>query len=228
MKINIGYEILNLEKRIVNGKSRLFVNVKCNKHNKLFWIRWDAFKQSNFSCKDCINEKDINKLKEKYEDILEKRMPLYTFINVLKENNKNYIIYQCDKGHILKKNLNDQYSISFCKECRKNNKVKHNIKYKRWNKSRVQELYNSYDLKILNIDDFKNAHSKLYAKVHYYDSSQNIYIQIADVFSNFLYSNILTNGKYDEKIKELKNKGYILPPFVFPQNKFIKNMNKMQ
>ena len=66
------------------------------------------------------------------------------------------------------------------------------------------------------------------ANVHYYDSSENIFIQIADVFSNLLYSNMLTNGKYDAKIKELKENGYILPTFVFPKNKFIKNMNKIQ
>lgn len=65
------------------------------------------------------------------------------------------------------------------------------------------------------------------AKVHYYDSCQNIFIQIADVFSNLLYSNILTKGKYDEKIKRLKKEKYILPTFVFPKNKFIKNTNKM-
>lgn len=65
------------------------------------------------------------------------------------------------------------------------------------------------------------------AKVHYYDSCQNIFIQMADVFSNLLYSNIVTNGKYNEQIKKLKDEGYILPPFVFPKNKFIKNMNKI-
>ena len=65
------------------------------------------------------------------------------------------------------------------------------------------------------------------AKVHYYDSSQNVFIQIADVFSNLLYSNMLTNGEYNDTIKELKENGYILAPFIFPKNKFIKNMNKI-
>jgi hypothetical protein len=66
------------------------------------------------------------------------------------------------------------------------------------------------------------------ATVEYYDSCQNVFIQIADIFSNLLYSNMLTNGKYDNKIKEMKEKGYILPTFIFPQNKFIKNTNKIQ
>ena len=38
---------------------------------------------------------------------------------------------------------------------------------------------------------------------------------------------MLTNGKYNEKIDKLREEGYILPPFVFPKNKFIKNMNKI-
>lgn len=64
-------------------------------------------------------------------------------------------------------------------------------------------------------------------KVHYYDSCQNVFIQIADVFSNLLYSNILTKGKYSDEINKLKEEGYILPPFTFPQVKFVKKMNKI-
>ena len=60
-------------------------------------------------------------------------------------------------------------------------------------------------------------------KVEYYDSSQNIFIQIADVFANLLYSNIITKGKYNEELKKLKKEKYILPYFTFPQNKFTKN-----
>lgn len=75
---------------------------------------------------------------------------------------------------------------------------------------------------VLSMDVIDNA------IVEYHDSSQNIFIQIADVFSNLLYSNMLTNGKYDKTIKNLKQNGYILPTFVFPQIKFIKNTNKIQ
>ena len=75
---------------------------------------------------------------------------------------------------------------------------------------------------VLNMDILDNAN------VQYYDSSQSIYIQIADVFSNLLYSNMLTEGKYNKKIDKLMEQGYILPSFVFPKNKFIKNMNKIK
>ena len=75
---------------------------------------------------------------------------------------------------------------------------------------------------VLSMDILDNA------IVNYYDSCQNEIIQIADVFSNLLYSNILTNGKYNEKIEEIRENGYILPTFVFPKNRFIKNTNKIQ
>lgn len=58
------------------------------------------------------------------------------------------------------------------------------------------------------------------AQVCYYDSAQSKFIQIADVFSNIMYSNLLTNGAYEGNLNKLKQEKYILPPFVFPQEKF--------
>lgn len=54
-------------------------------------------------------------------------------------------------------------------------------------------------------------------KVKYYDSSQNQLIQVADVFSNILYSNIVTKGAYQKELECLMRKGYILPLFRFPK-----------
>lgn len=59
--------------------------------------------------------------------------------------------------------------------------------------------------------------------VKYYDSAQNLFIQIADVFSNIMYSNLATHGAYQKEIEEFMQKGYILPLFMFPQEK---NINK--
>lgn len=55
--------------------------------------------------------------------------------------------------------------------------------------------------------------------VQYYDSAQNPLIQIADVFSNIMYSNLATQGAYQKEIEKLMKKGYILPLFTFPQEK---------
>ena len=53
--------------------------------------------------------------------------------------------------------------------------------------------------------------------VRYYDSARNQLIQVADVFSNILYSNILTKGAYNQELKKLMKNGYILPLFKFPK-----------
>lgn len=65
------------------------------------------------------------------------------------------------------------------------------------------------------------------AKVNYYDSCQSKFIQIADVFSNIMYSNLLTKGAYDEVLTKLKEEKYILPPFVFPKEKFENKFKKI-
>lgn len=64
---------------------------------------------------------------------------------------------------------------------------------------------------VLNMDLLQNVEAK------YFDSSQNELIQVADVFSNIMYSNIVTNGVYQEKLEKLRQEGYILPLFRFPK-----------
>lgn len=56
-------------------------------------------------------------------------------------------------------------------------------------------------------------------KVQYFDSVQNQLIQIADVFSNIMYSNIVTHGVYNQELSQLMQEGYILPLFRFPLKK---------
>lgn len=53
-------------------------------------------------------------------------------------------------------------------------------------------------------------------KVQYFDSAQNQIIQIADVFSNIMYSNMVTGGVYNQELRRLMREGYILPLFRFP------------
>lgn len=52
--------------------------------------------------------------------------------------------------------------------------------------------------------------------VQYFDSSQNIYIQIADVLANIKYSDLLTCN-YNKELNDACYKGYIKKDFVFPQ-----------
>lgn len=73
-----------------------------------------------------------------------------------------------------------------------------------------------------SLEDYLNQEMVLNAEfvdsvqVKYYDSAQNPLIQIADVFSNIMYSNLMTRGAYQKELKELSQKEYILPLFFFP------------
>lgn len=51
--------------------------------------------------------------------------------------------------------------------------------------------------------------------VTYFDSSNNKFIQVADVFSNFFFSHCITNS-YTDIFKKLKESGYIKDIFTFP------------
>ena len=64
-------------------------------------------------------------------------------------------------------------------------------------------------------------------QVQYFDSSQNCFVQIADVFSNIMYSDLITNGNYRKEIEKLQEERYILPPFIFPKKKFENNIKKI-
>lgn len=47
-------------------------------------------------------------------------------------------------------------------------------------------------------------------QVKYFDSSQNCFVQIADVFSNIMYSDLITNGSYRKEIEKLQKEKYII------------------
>ena len=53
-------------------------------------------------------------------------------------------------------------------------------------------------------------------KVQYYDSANNKAVQIADVFSNLYYSNVITGGAYETVIESLRERGIIKNEFIFP------------
>ncbi|MFL0196324.1 DUF3800 domain-containing protein [Clostridium sp. WILCCON 0269] len=53
-------------------------------------------------------------------------------------------------------------------------------------------------------------------QLEYFDSSNNKLIQLADVFSNLYYSNILTNNSYKDEIQYMIDNKYLLSTFIFP------------
>lgn len=52
-------------------------------------------------------------------------------------------------------------------------------------------------------------------KVKYFDSANNQIIQVADVFSNLYFSELLT-GSYTKEIEKMKREGYLKSIFEFP------------
>lgn len=64
-------------------------------------------------------------------------------------------------------------------------------------------------------------------KVKYFDSSENCFVQIADVFSNIMYSSLITNSSYKDELRKLQQEKYILPAFIFPKKKFENNIKKI-
>lgn len=55
--------------------------------------------------------------------------------------------------------------------------------------------------------------------VKYFDSSNNIYIQLSDFFSNLYYSYKRNNEKYNSIFEKMKNKGIVKYIFKFPMHK---------
>lgn len=64
---------------------------------------------------------------------------------------------------------------------------------------------------VLNLDLLQKVEAR------YFDSSRNNLIQVADVFSNILYSNIVTHGAYQNELNKMFKNGYLLPLFRFPK-----------
>jgi len=52
--------------------------------------------------------------------------------------------------------------------------------------------------------------------VKYFNSANNRIIQLADVFSNIFYSNIVTDGAYNDEIKYMAENKYLINTFIFP------------
>ena len=64
------------------------------------------------------------------------------------------------------------------------------------------------------------SHAQLGFKVEYCQSEARELIQIADVFANIYYSNLITNNSFNDCLKKIRKGGYIAGEFMFPINKW--------
>lgn len=67
----------------------------------------------------------------------------------------------------------------------------------------------------LNTELLLNGVTSAESRVTYYDSEDNALIQVADVFANIMFSNLMT-GNYADEIKMMNEEGYLRKTFVFP------------
>lgn len=71
------------------------------------------------------------------------------------------------------------------------------------------------------LENYLNTELMLSGKINneftvtYFDSANNSFIQLADVFANLLYSHLLTNN-YSEELNKLKDAGILKHVFLFP------------
>lgn len=74
--------------------------------------------------------------------------------------------------------------------------------------------YQLQDFLLTELSTGKNIVDNI--SVQYYDSCNNKLVQLADVFSNIFYSNILTCGAFSKEIRYMKENGYTINIFKFP------------
>ena len=71
----------------------------------------------------------------------------------------------------------------------------------------------------LNTELVTASHAQLGFKVEYCQSEARELIQIADVFANIYYSNLITINSFSDCLKKIRKDGYIAGEFMFPINK---------
>lgn len=151
---NQNCEVLDIERR---KNSILYVYLKCKKCNAKFYKLWDTIKNGKHICPECSkNEKNIFNFSE-HENYLHSNFPQYKLLDIKREKGKTYYKVECEHGHVYWGYRNHLHNGHGCKFCR--HKV---IKF--WSKDKILELYKKFNLKIINLDEYCNCESILYAK----------------------------------------------------------------
>lgn len=80
-------------------------------------------------------------------------------------------------------------------------------------------------ISINSLEDYLNIELKLKKRmvrsinVAYYDSKDNLMVQVSDFFSNFYFSYLKNESIYSELMNELKKENYIKDILYYPKNK---------
>ncbi len=79
---------------------------------------------------------------------------------------------------------------------------------------KTEAKYNLQELLCTDLSTGKDLVDEL--SVKYYNSCNNKIIQLADVFSNIFFSNIITSGAYESEIQYMIDNEYLINIFKFP------------
>ena len=80
-------------------------------------------------------------------------------------------------------------------------------------------------ISINSLEDYLNIELKLKKRlvrsinIEYYDSKDNLMVQVSDFFSNLYFSYLKNHDLYNDLITNLKEKGYIKDIFYYPNEK---------
>lgn len=80
-------------------------------------------------------------------------------------------------------------------------------------------------ISINSLEDYLNIELKLKKRmvrsinIEYYDSKDNLMVQVSDFFSNLYFSYLKNHDLYNDLITNLKEKGYIKDIFYYPNKK---------
>lgn len=119
----------------------LYVTLYCEKHNNLFTIKWDTYKNRKIWCKICNDEEKYDL--EKYQKIINSIITGYTVLDYKKVNSKLFLLIKCNNpehppywaywNHLKNGHL--------CSECQ-NNKRKNTDIFK----NQLEKITNDYEV----------------------------------------------------------------------------------
>lgn len=152
-KHNYNCKVLSIERR---KNSILYVYLKCNVCNSEFCKTWEVIKSASCLCKKCKKDNSSFDFLE-HEKYLHLTFPNYQLMDIKRKNYKIYYKVKCENGHIYWGYRNHLHNGHGCAHC-----VHRKVKF--WSKEKVIELYKKFNLEIINLDEYSNAESTIYAK----------------------------------------------------------------
>lgn len=152
---NKNCEVSSIERR---NNSILYVHLKCNICGYKFCMAWESIKRDRCLCRICRGKLAKCFDFAEHEKYLHLTFPNYKLLDIKKkENSKIYYKVECENGHVYWGYRNHLHMGHGCRYC--NHK---GVKF--WDKEKILELYKKFNLCIINLDEYTNSESVIYAK----------------------------------------------------------------